>query len=238
MSSSLGFSTFSDMENKDAPKKKRERIKNKTIKKRSSKKVEQFLNSMNKKERFGVRIGNDHRSGAGTRRSIDDDILSDSEDELDKDNGIGEPYVNPNYKPVAKDAGKAGTKGNLMASSYNPEVLEGFGLLKEGLEQQQKYHNDQQQYHNDQQQYYNQYVPTYTGTANNIPYYSQLANSQELSGPKDELMRKLNYVVHMLEEQADEKTANVTEELVLYMFLGVFVIFVVDSFARAGKYTR
>jgi len=231
MSSSLGFSTFSNMENKEAPKKKRERIKNKTIKKRSSKKVEQFLNSMNKKESFGVRVGSDHRSGAGTRRTIDDDLLSDSEDELDKDNGIGEPYVNPNYKPVAKDAGKAGTKGNLTAQGYNPETLEGFGLLKEGLEQQQ-------QYHNDQQQYYNQYVPTYTGTANNIPYYSQLANSQDLSGPKDELMRKLNYVVHMLEEQADEKTANVTEELVLYMFLGVFVIFVVDSFARAGKYTR
>ena len=32
--------------------------------------------------------------------------------------------------------------------------------------------------------------------------------------------------------------AYVTEELVLYMFLGVFTIFVVDSFARAGKYTR
>jgi hypothetical protein len=234
MSSSLGFSTFSDMENKEAPKKKRERNKNKTIKKRSSKKVEQFLNSMNNKERFGVRAGSDHRSGAGTRRSIDDDIediLSDVDDELDKDDKLGEPYVNPNYKPVNKNAGKATTRGNLMASGYNPEVLESFGLLKEGLEQQQKYHTDQDQY-------YNQYVPTYTGTPNNVPYYSQLANSQNLSGPKDELMQKLNYVVHMLEEQADEKTANVTEELVLYMFLGVFVIFVVDSFARAGKYTR
>ncbi len=28
------------------------------------------------------------------------------------------------------------------------------------------------------------------------------------------------------------------EELVLYTFLGVFVIFVVDSFARVGKYVR
>ena len=43
---------------------------------------------------------------------------------------------------------------------------------------------------------------------------------------------------HLLEENKDEKTQNVTEELVLYMFLGVFTIFVVDSFARAGKYTR
>ena len=45
-------------------------------------------------------------------------------------------------------------------------------------------------------------------------------------------------MIHLLEENKDEKTSNVTEELVLYMFLGVFVIFVVDSFARAGKYTR
>ena len=42
----------------------------------------------------------------------------------------------------------------------------------------------------------------------------------------------------MLEEQKDVKNGNTTEELILYLFLGVFVIFVVDSFARAGKYTR
>ena len=51
-------------------------------------------------------------------------------------------------------------------------------------------------------------------------------------------MEKLNYIVQVLEETKDEKTSNISEELVLYMFLGVFVIFVVDSFARAGKYTR
>ena len=42
----------------------------------------------------------------------------------------------------------------------------------------------------------------------------------------------------MLEEQKNVKTDNIMEELILYTFLGVFVIFVVDSFARAGKYTR
>ena len=42
----------------------------------------------------------------------------------------------------------------------------------------------------------------------------------------------------MIEEQKDEKTGHVTEELVLYSFLGVFVIYVVDSFARVGKYVR
>ena len=47
-----------------------------------------------------------------------------------------------------------------------------------------------------------------------------------------------NYKNHLMEENKDEPNKNVTEELVLYMFLGVFTIFVIDSFARAGKYTR
>jgi len=77
--------------------------------------------------------------------------------------------------------------------------------------------------------YYKQYVP----------YYSQLQGSpEEVHTNKDALMTKLNYMIHLLEEQQDEKTDNVTEELVLYLFLGVFVIFVVDSFARVGKYKR
>ena len=45
-------------------------------------------------------------------------------------------------------------------------------------------------------------------------------------------------MINLLEEQQDEKTNNVTEEVVLYSFLGIFIIFVVDSFARAGKYVR
>lgn len=55
---------------------------------------------------------------------------------------------------------------------------------------------------------------------------------------QDELMRKMNYIIYMLEEQKNEKTDNIMEELVLYTFLGVFVIFVVDSFAKVGKYVR
>ena len=43
---------------------------------------------------------------------------------------------------------------------------------------------------------------------------------------------------NLLEEQQDQKTGSVTEEVVLYSFLGVFIIFVVDSFTKVGKYTR
>jgi len=52
------------------------------------------------------------------------------------------------------------------------------------------------------------------------------------------MMEKLNFIINLLEDQHDAKTNNVTEEVVLYAFLGVFIIFVVDSFTRAGKYTR
>lgn len=79
--------------------------------------------------------------------------------------------------------------------------------------------------------YYKQYVNYSMDNANQVP--QTISNA-----PKDELMEKLNYMIHLLEEQSDEKTANVTEELILYMFLGVFIIFVLDSFAKMGKYVR
>ena len=71
-------------------------------------------------------------------------------------------------------------------------------------------------------------------------YYQQYHQDLHNLPPtqKSELTEKLNYLIHMLEEQQDEKTQNVTEEVILYSFLGIFIIFVVDSFARVGKYVR
>jgi len=79
-----------------------------------------------------------------------------------------------------------------------------------------------------QQNYYESYVP----------YFNNISDQQSINGEKDMLVEKLNYMIHLLEEQQEEKTGNVTEELILYSFLGVFIIFVIDSFARAGKYVR
>jgi hypothetical protein len=69
----------------------------------------------------------------------------------------------------------------------------------------------------------------------NKPYY---ANMGIPNGIDNKLMERINYMVHLLEEQQHEKTANVTEEFLLYTFLGVFVIYVVDTFSRNGKYVR
>lgn len=53
-----------------------------------------------------------------------------------------------------------------------------------------------------------------------------------------DLLEKLNYMIYLLEEKRDEKTEHVTEEIILYLFLGIFVIFMVDSFVKTGKYSR
>ena len=74
--------------------------------------------------------------------------------------------------------------------------------------------------------------------SNYVPYYTKVNEAANLHGNKDPLLEKLNYVIHLLEEEKDEKTENIGEEVILYGFLGVFVIFVVDSFARVGKYVR
>ena len=102
-------------------------------------------------------------------------------------------------------------KDNNIDSDISPEAFNNIDISEEKIKQ-----------------YYNNY----------IPYYENTTNVPNIHGSKDDLMKKLNYMIHLLEENKDEKTNNVTEELILYMFLGVFVIFVVDSFAKAGKYTR
>jgi len=67
------------------------------------------------------------------------------------------------------------------------------------------------------------------------PYYAPKNGATNSNGA---IIQKLNHITNILEDIQLEKTSNITEELILYSFLGVFVIFVVDSFARAGKYYR
>tara|TARA_B100000085_G_C18396571_1_gene452691 strand:+ start:127 stop:774 length:648 start_codon:yes stop_codon:yes gene_type:complete len=78
-----------------------------------------------------------------------------------------------------------------------------------------------------------------------LQYLNNLNEKQDTSNyssytnyNNNELISKLNYIIHLLEEQHNEKTNHITEELILYLFLGIFIIFVLDSFARASKYIR
>lgn len=58
------------------------------------------------------------------------------------------------------------------------------------------------------------------------------------NGQNNDLLNKLNQLIILLEEQQEQKTGHVMEELIMYCFLGVFMIYLVDSFVRVGKYSR
>jgi len=85
---------------------------------------------------------------------------------------------------------------------------------------------------NDVDEYYKKMLPNINGVAQknpiNRPYYnneSQVQGYANTQTSQDILLQKLNYMINLLEEQQDEKTNNVTEEVILYSFLGIFIIF-------------
>ncbi len=93
------------------------------------------------------------------------------------------------------------------------------------------------------EEYYKRVIPGYTQQKNpvNKPYYTTANYSQPVVqefASQDVLLQKLNYMITLLEDQQDERTNNVTEEVVLYSFLGIFIIFIADTFVKAGKYVR
>jgi hypothetical protein len=153
------------------------------------------------------------------------------------------PFEFPS-KPLS--VGGERTKGkegmSVMDDSLVPKPVDNDDLKLQEL--QSAFMNDAQV-----RDYYRKLVPNYNAsnkTVNveqNKQYYSSNSSStnsssNNTSDSNQVLIEKLNYMINLLEEQQDQKTGSVTEEVVLYSFLGVFIIFVVDSFARVGKYVR
>ena len=104
------------------------------------------------------------------------------------------------------------TNMNNDSNLENSNVLNGSNLLKKDLAN-----------------YSDSYKLNYNSLSQNIDPHNYDNNK---------LLSKLDYIVHLLEEQHNEKTNYITEELILYLFLGIFILFVLDSFARASKYVR
>jgi len=53
-----------------------------------------------------------------------------------------------------------------------------------------------------------------------------------------QIQEKINYIIHMLEQNRQMRTENVNEEMVMYFFLGFFILYISDNFVKMGKYTR
>jgi hypothetical protein len=66
----------------------------------------------------------------------------------------------------------------------------------------------------------------------NVEKYNKKTNSNQ------DVIEKLNRMIEMFEEQKEIKTTKKNEEIILYCFLGVFTIYIIDSFVSIGKYSR
>ena len=173
-------------------------------------------------------------------------VLQKIHSNLDNDDDDDKYTFNP--PPPAESAGVNKTKPLSQNMSSNNDVM--FRTL--GRAPQPNYEggddldlNDYSIYGNNKtnEEYYKRVIPGYTPQKNpvNKPYYSTANYNppvvQEFAS-QDILLQKLNYMITLLEDQQDEKTNNVTEEVVLYSFLGIFIIFIADTFVKAGKYVR
>lgn len=197
-------------------------------------------------------------------KSVLESIHSNSHSQSDDSENLGDfnskyTSVKTSYEPI----NPYGSKPKEGMSNYNENANNSKNYSSQFVPQpvQDDSMNLQELqgvYMNDEQvkKYFKNLVPNYEGPKQNNEYnkmhYNQtrfgLGNStndstnnginNSTSESNQVLIDKLNYMINLLEDQQDERTNNVTEEVVLYSFLGVFIIFVVDSFARVSKYVR
>jgi hypothetical protein len=192
MSLAMYASEFNNEENNNPIQKKREGMRNKTLKRRDT-----------------------TRSNAKVEAMLEKIHEADDNDDDNDDN---------NYQPIQPPA-SAGMER--MEHGMENRMDEQQNIVNQNSPPQQEAFTQLPSEY--AKQYYQQY----------IPYYNQSSDDMSPTGVnKDELLTKLNQVIYLLEEQQNEKTGHVTEELILYSFLGIFIIFIVDSFARVGKYVR
>jgi len=167
-----------------------------------------------------------------------------TDDEDDKKNYLGD--FNPPPKSESSGVNKTISTEQMMNMTNQNDLM--FRTL--GRAPQPNYQggnnldlNDYTNYGDNKsaEDYYKKVLPGYTPSKNpvNKMYHNMNYNVVSNEEPsQDVLMQKLNYMISLLEDQQDEKTNNVTEEVILYSFLGIFIIFIVDSFAKVGKYVR
>ena len=79
-------------------------------------------------------------------------------------------------------------------------------------------------------QYYNQYLPQ------SIDY--NLMNKPEKPLDMNTINNKLDYLINLLEEQKEFRTDTILEELILYIFFGIFIIYIINSFTKVKHYSR
>ena len=173
-------------------------------------------------------------------QSIHNNTPDDDDDTLGNYSPNG-TSVNANHSDNFKPLNSFNFPDKPVSMGGERKKQEGFTTVPQPINDDElKLQELQSAFMNDAQvkEYYNKLVPSnssknhYSNTNYSTPNYSTQNDNNQL------LIEKLNYMINLLEEQQDQKTGSVTEEVVLYSFLGVFIIFVIDSFTKVGKYVR
>jgi len=137
-----------------------------------------------------------------------------------------------NYEPLARSSVQC--KSDHLSSETPSIEIPMPSFAEASIAQKDKHMYNATQSSTSGSDYKHIYQPATNFREANKPYYANMGLGKE----DDKLMERINYMIHMLENQQHEKTEHITEEFLLYTFLGIFVIYVVDSFSRVGKYTR
>jgi hypothetical protein len=173
--------------------------------------------------------------------SVLEKIHSNEKTDDDEKNNLGD--FNPPPKPQSAGVNKTIATEQMMNMTNQNDVM--FRTL--GRAPQPNYEGgddlDLNNYTNygdnkSAEEYYKKVIPGFNPARNPINKLYHNVNHNVEAPSQDVLMQKINYMISLLEDQQDERTNNVTEEVILYSFLGIFIIFVVDSFAKVGKYVR
>lgn len=156
------------------------------------------------------------------------------EDDEDTFNPIISPSQTQQHQQTQKQNNKKTNEGMSNYDNLVPQPIEQNEMELQKLES--NYMNDEEV-----ERYYKKLLPGYTElnnikrNSNSNDNISRKIQNNHFDNP---MVDKLNYIINLLEEQQDQKTNNVTEEVILYSFLGVFIIFIVDGFTKVGKYVR
>jgi hypothetical protein len=150
-------------------------------------------------------------------------------DDDDEDNDMNKIDFNPPPKPQSAGVEKTIPKTESFNGMFGKTPMPTYGQNDDLALNDYTNYGDAKS----NEEYYRRVIPGY----NNQPSKGGVRHSMEPAS-SDVLMQKLNYMISLLEDQQDERTSNVTEEVILYSFLGIFIIFIADTFVRAGKYVR
>jgi len=194
------------------------------------------------------------RREAFSNKKVDSSVLEKlhaSTDDDDDDKDVFSPPKSASMERIQSQEKNNQQESMINMTTKNEQIFRTLGRQPQPNNpgEEEFNANDYSNYGDEKtnEEYYKRILPGYLQQQQQIsqknlvnkPYYSQMNYNQLNSNMDDNvLLQKMNYMITLLEDQQDERTNSVTEEVILYSFLGIFIIFIADTFVRVGKYVR